>query len=212
MSASPEIPHITEALHWDDTDPATGRWWLSRARDASVGSSRDFFIAQDDMTDSLIGLLRVPPESHYTVLAAAFLDKFESRAAAAAAVKHDIAAVLARGETANEVFRGLRYWRFIRVVTVARKNLPFVLLGLGAGALLGLVVALFAVWTGFVGWPIVAAGVALGAAAGVLLKIAVEAYRAKAVAGPWGRFAIIMLGAIVGAGATAAGTLVLFWH
>jgi hypothetical protein len=212
LSASPDSPHIAEALHWDDADPATGRWWLSRARDAGAGASRDFFIAEDDMTDALLGLLRVPPESHYTVLAAAFLDKFESRAAAAAAVKDDIAAVLAHSEKAKDVFRALRRWRFIRVLTVARKNFPFALLGLVAGALLGLAVALFAVWTGFVGWPIVAAGVALGAAAGVLLKIAVEAHRAKAVAGPWGRFAIIMLGAVVGAGATAAGTLVLFWH
>ncbi|MCC6914003.1 MAG: hypothetical protein IT566_09905 [Rhodospirillaceae bacterium] len=202
----------THALDWEDSDPASGRWWISRARDVTEGAARDFFVAEDDMTDALLGLLRVPPQSHYTVLAAAFLDRFESRAAAAAAVKDDIANALAHGDKARSVAGALRTWRVIRVVTIARKNLPFVLLGLAAGALLGLAVALFTVWTGFVGWPIVAAGIALGAATGFLMKLAVEAYRAKAVAGPWGRFAIIMLSAIAGAGLTAGGALVLFWH
>lgn len=202
----------THALDWEDSDPASGRWWISRARDVTEGAARDFFVAEDDMTDALLGLLRIPPQSHYTVLAAAFLDRFESRAAAAAAVKEGIANALAHGDKARSVARDLRTWRFIRVATIARKNLPFVLLGLAAGALLGLAVALFTVWTGFVGWPIVAAGIALGAATGFLMKLAVEAYRAKAVAGPWGRFAIIMLSAIAGAGLTAGGALVLFWH
>jgi hypothetical protein len=164
------------------------------------------------MTDTLIGLLRVPPESNYTVLAAAFLDRFESRSAAAAALKGDVSSALGRGDRADEVRRSLRSWRFVRAATIARKNLPFLLIGLGAGAVLGLAVALFAVWTGLVGWPIVAAGIALGAAAGYFLKMAVEVTRAKAVAGPWGRFAIIMLGATVGAGLTVAGALMLFWH
>lgn len=200
------------ALEWEDSDPASGRWWISRARDVTEGAARDFFIAEDDMTDALLGLLRVPPQSHYTVLAAAFLDRFESRAAAAAALKDDVANALSHNAKAKAVASALRIWRVIRVATIARKNLPFVLLGLAAGALLGLAVALFAVWTGFVGWPIVAAGIALGAAAGFLMKLAVEAYRAKAVAGPWGRFAIIMLSAIAGAGLTVGGALVLFWH
>jgi hypothetical protein len=200
------------ALDWEDSDPASGRWWIARARDVTEGAARDFFVAEDDMTDALLGLLRIPPQSHYTVLSAAFLDRFESRAAAAAAVKRDIANVLSHGDKAEGVAGALRTWRFIRIATIVRKNFPFVLLGLAAGALLGLAVALFAVWTGFVGWPIVAAGIALGAATGFLMKLAVEAYRAKAVAGPWGRFAIIMLSAIAGAGLTVAGALVLFWH
>jgi len=212
LSALDESHARAQALDWEDSDPASGRWWISRARDVAEGAARDFFIAEDDMTDALLGLLRVPPQSHYTVLAAAFLDRFESRAAAAAAVKDDIADALSHGERARGVARALRAWRFIRVATIARKNLPFVLLGLAAGALLGLAVALFTVWTGFVGWPIVAAGIALGAATGFLMKLAVEAYRAKAVAGPWGRFAIIMLSAIGGAGLTVGGALVLFWH
>lgn len=212
MSALDENHALAQALEWEDSDPASGRWWISRARDVTEGAARDFFVAEDDMTDALLGLLRVPPQSHYTVLAAAFLDRFESRAAAAAAVKADIASALSQGAEARGVASTLRTWRLIRVATITRKNLPFVLLGLAAGALLGLAVALFAVWTGFVGWPIVAAGVALGAATGVLMKLAVEAYRAKAVAGPWGRFAIIMLSAIAGAGLTVGGALVLFWH
>jgi hypothetical protein len=178
----------------------------------SAAGARDFFIAEDNMTDALIGLLRVPPQSHYTVLAAAFLDRFESRAAAAAALKEDVAAALTQTDQAGAVRRALLRWRVVRIATVLRMNFPFLLLGLCAGALLGLAVALFAVWTGFVGWPIVAVGVVLGASAGFLLKMAVEAYRAKAAAGPWGRFAIIMLGAIVGAGVTAAGALLLFWQ
>ncbi|MGE3334261.1 MAG: hypothetical protein AB7I36_11505 [Rhodospirillaceae bacterium] len=212
MSALDESHALAHALEWEDSDPASGRWWISRARDVSEGAARDFFIAEDDMTDALLGLLRVPPQSHYTVLAAAFLDRFESRGAAAAALKDDVANALSQGEKAHGVASALRKWRIIRIATIARKNLPFVLLGLAAGALLGLAVALFAVWTGFVGWPIVAAGVALGAATGFLMKLAVEAYRAKAVAGPWGRFAIIMLSAIAGAGLTVGGALVLFWH
>jgi hypothetical protein len=205
------------ALAWEDADPAAGRWWISRARDTSTGAARDVFIAEDDITDALIGLLRMPPESNYTVLAATFLDRFESRAAAAAVLKDDVLSALlglrdGQSERSAEVRRSLRRWRFIRLGTIARKNLPFLLLGAAAGALLGLAVALFAVWTGLVGWPIVAAGIALGAAAGYFLKMAVEVSRAKAVAGPWGRLAITMLGATVGAGVTVAGALMAFWH
>lgn len=201
-----------QALQWEDADSKAGRWWIARARGIGASGARDFFIAEDDMTDALIGLMRIPPQSHYTVLAAAFLDRFESRAAAAAALKDEVAAALAPGDRAAGVAAALRRWRVIRIATIARKNLPFLLIGMGAGALLGFAVALFAVWTEFVGWPFVAAGVVLGAAAGYFLKMMVEAYRAKAVAGPWGRFAIIMLGAILGAGVTAAGALMRFWH
>jgi hypothetical protein len=212
LTATSETHALSPGLKWEDADPAAGRWWFARARDVSAAGARDFFIAEDNMTDALIGLLRVPPQSHYTVLAAAFLDRFESRAAAAAALKEDVAAALTQTDQAGAVRRALLRWRVVRIATVLRMNFPFLLLGLCAGALLGLAVALFAVWTGFVGWPIVAVGVVLGASAGFLLKMAVEAYRAKAVAGPWGRFAIIMLGAIVGAGVTAAGALLLFWQ
>lgn len=208
MPAETEV----QTLSWEDSSPAAGRWWLARARDMSTGAARDVFVAEDDMTDALIGLMRVPPQSHYSVLAAVFLDRFESRAAAAAALKDDVAAALGQGERAAGVRTALRHWRASRIATIARKNFPFLLLGLGAGALLGLMVALFAVWTEVVGWPFVVAGVALGATAGFLVKMMVEAYRAKAVAGPWGRFAIIMFGAVIGAGATAGGTLLRFWH
>ncbi|MGE4061959.1 MAG: hypothetical protein AB7E79_01195 [Rhodospirillaceae bacterium] len=202
-------PH---ALTWEDADPADGRWWLARAREVTSAGVRDFFIAEDDMTEALLGLLRVPPQSHYTVLAAAFLDRFESRAAAAASLKQDVSAALTQTDKAAAVRRALLYWRTVRVATILRQNLPFILLGLCGGMVLGLSVALFAVWTEFVGWPMVAAGVVLGAAAGVLLKMAVENYRAKAVAGPWGRFAVAMLGVIVGAGVTAVGALFRFWQ
>jgi len=205
------------ALAWEDADPTAGRWWISRARDTRTGAPRDVFIAEDDMTDALIGLLRIPPESNYTVIAATFLDRFESRAAAAAVLKGDVLSALpgigdGRSGRSAEVRRSLRRWRTVRLGTIARKNLPFLLLGAAAGALLGLAVALFATWTGLVGWPIVAAGIALGAAAGYFLKAAVEVTRATAAAGPWGRFATIMLGASLGAGVTVAGALTAFWH
>ena len=185
---------------------------MSRARDTSQGATRDVFIAEDDMTDALVCLLRIPPQSHYTVVAAVFLDRFESRGVAADALKEDVPHVLWRTAESAAVHSALRRWQIIRFAAIARGNLPFLLLGLSAGVLLGIAVALFSVWTEFVGWPIVAAGIVMGAAAGFLLKMAVEAYRAKAVAGPWGRFAIIMLGAIIGAGAAAGGGLLLFWH
>lgn len=185
---------------------------MSRARDTGAEAPRDVFIAEDDMTDALIGLMRVPPQSHYTVLAAVFLERFESRAAAMDALKRDVAVALAGGPVAIPVGDALRKWRFVRWMTIARKNFPFLLLGLVGGAALGLAVAMFAVWTGFVGWPFVVGGIVMGGAAGYLMKMFVEAYRAQAVAGPWGRFAIIMLGVILGAGATAAGTLINFWH
>jgi hypothetical protein len=206
--------HVRADLNWEDAAARSGRWWIARAKDVSSGVVRDFFIAEDDMTDSLIGLLRYPPQSHYTVLAATFLEGFESRAAASAALKSDMAAVLSGAETAEagRVRRALGIWRLRRAVTIGRKNLPFLLLGVLAGALLGVLIALFATSTGFVGWPMVAVGVVLGAATGPLLKLLVEHYRAKAVAGPWGRFAIIALGAIAGAGITAGGALLVFWH
>lgn len=199
-----------DVLDWEDADPAAGRWWIARARDPR--GARDFFIAEDDMTDALVGLYRVPPQSHYTVLAAAFLDRFDSRAAATAALKDDVRSALTQTDAAAAVRRALLRWRVIRIATVLRMNFPFLLLGFCAGASLGFAVSLFSLWSEFVGWPMVAGGIVLGAAVGYLLKVAVEAYRAKAVAGPWGRFAIIMLGVIAGAGTTAVGGLLYFWH
>ena len=185
---------------------------MSRARDNSQGATRDLFIAENDMTDALVCLLRVPSQSHYTVVAAVFLDRFESRGAAADALKEDVPHVLWPTPESAAVQSALWRWRLIRFAAIARGNLSFLMIGLSAGVLLGIAVALFSVWTEFVGWPIVAAGIVIGAAVGFLLKMAVEAYRAKAVAGPWGRFALIMLGAIIGARTAGGGGLLFFWH
>lgn len=201
-------------LQWEDAPSGAGRWWLARARTVHDGIVRDVFIAQDDMTDSIVGLLRFPPQARYAVLAAVFLETFESRAAACDALKSDLAAVVLRTNAPEtvRVRKDLLRWRLIRVATMGRRNLPFLLLGLVAGVLLGLAVSAFAVSTGFVGWPMVAVGVVLGAATGPLLKLLVDHFRLGAAAGPWGRFAIIMLGAAIGASATAATALFHFWN
>lgn len=201
-------------LQWEDAPSDAGRWWLARARTAHDGIVRDVFIAQDDMTDSLVGLLRFPPQARYTVLAAVFLEAFESRAAARDVLKSDLATVVLRAgalET-GRVRKDLVRWRLMRAGAIGRRNLPFLLLGLVAGVLLGLAISAFAVSTGFVGWPMVAVGVVLGAATGPLLKLLVDHFRFGAAAGPWGRFAIIMLGAAIGASVTAATALFHFWN
>lgn len=209
-TAQPSEIHV----QWEDPPLGAGRWWLARARVSYDGIVRDLFIAQDDMTDSIVGLLRFPPQARYSVLAAVFLEAFESRAAASDALKSDLAMVALRAgapET-GRVRKDLLRWRLMRAGAIGRRNLPFLLLGLVAGVLLGLAVSAFAVSTGFVGWPMVAVGVVLGAATGPLLKLLVDHFRFGAAAGPWGRFAIIMLGAAIGASATAATALFHFWN
>ncbi len=197
-------------LIWEDAEPCADRWWSARAREIGAGG-REFFIAEDDFTDSFLALMLRPGRTRFTVVAAVFLDRFESRAASAAALKAELARWLAapqRPLIAWPVWR----WRLIRILTVIRRNALFALVGIVAGAVLGLAVALFALSSGLVGWPMVVAGVAIGALSGPLLRRLVERHRAKAVAGPWGRFAIITICAMAGAAITAGGMLYLFAH
>lgn len=74
----------------------------------------------------------------------------------------------------TRVKRGLRSWRVLRFREHVRRNLPFLFLGFCVGMLLGLAVVMFTLSTGFSGWPVVAAGVVLGAAIGPLLKMLVD--------------------------------------
>ena len=164
------------------------------------------------MTDALIGLLRVPPQSRYNVLAVVFLSRFDSHAAATSALKANVVEALSPAKNRAGVRGALLQWRAAHAAAILRKNFPALLLGLAGGTLLGLAVAFFALWTNLVGWPIVAAGVVLGAAAGYLLKLTAEVFRGAVAPEPWVRFAVLMLGTVAGAGITAAVALLLFWH
>jgi len=84
------------------------------------------------------------------------------------------------------------------------------------GGLLGFAVAMFAVSSGLVGWPMVLAGVFIGASAGTFLKFVADRKPSEgaspALAGSWGRFAVVTIAAMIGAGIGSGGVLMLFWN
>src|SRR5687768_17198116 len=112
MSASLHAP----LLAWQDADASPGRWWIARARDTSTREIRDFFIAEDDLTESFVGLMRRPSGTSYDVLAVAYLDRFESRAAALECLKQALgnAAAGPAASTSGAVWR----WRALRAVKI----------------------------------------------------------------------------------------------
>lgn len=193
-------------LIWEDEPAGSNAWWLSRAQAGGL----QLFIATDPLTASLLCLGRssVRPD-HYDVLAIVVERATDGRAASLEEAKQ--AAARKASDPMADVGRSVLTWRIDRAFRLALNQVPLALAALAVGALLGLAVGLFAVSTALVGWPMLAAGIFIGAASGPLLKLLIDR-RLRSVLGPWGRFWVATLSAFTGALITAGGLLGLFWQ
>jgi ABC-type enterobactin transport system permease subunit len=132
---------------------------------------------------------------------------------AVALVKEQIAAWVMAPEDFAARARVSR-WRRRRSWVIAQTNLPLALGAFVIGGLLGFAVAMFAVSSGLIGWPMILAGVFIGASAGAFLKFIADKKSASgspALAGSWGRFAVVTTSALIGAGVISGTVLTFFW-
>ncbi|MSO73214.1 MAG: hypothetical protein EXQ84_06340 [Rhodospirillaceae bacterium] len=198
-------------LIWEDEGPTSERWWISGARETVAGDRRDFFIAEDDVTEVLVCVMLPQHARRYHILSIVNLADHLSQDRALAAAKAVVAACI---EAPNDpVTRQLvQRWRLRRFTTNVWRNLPLALGGFALGGVLGFLVAMFAVSSALVGWPMMAVGLMIGAGAGPVLKYVVDRNAAKAALGPWGRFATATIAAMLGAAVFAGGVFTLFWN
>lgn len=201
-------------LIWEEAEPddAPGgdRWWLARAHDEIAGGMRDFFIAEDDISGYLLGVVRPRRSGGFKVIAAIALSEVVHMSDGVALVKDQVTGWLVTPKepaTRSQV----RRWRRRRNWVIARDNFPLAFFGFLVGAALGLVIALFAVSSGLVGWPMLASGILLGAGGGWLLKRLAD-LRPHALPGSWGRFAVVMIAAMLGTAISAGSVFTLFWN
>jgi len=199
-------------LIWEDEDANSDRWWRARARESGAAGRRDFFIAEDDVTNVLVCVLLPHGARRYHVLSIIPLDEYVHVSEAMAAAKATVVEWLnAPHEPAMRQI--VQRWRLLRGLTMIWRTVPLVLAGLGVGGVVGSLVAIFAVTSNLIGWPMLAIGVVLGAAAGPLLKFLIDRRSAAAtVSGPWKRFATVTIAAIVGATIFAGAIFTLFWN
>jgi hypothetical protein len=206
-------PTINSAfLIWEDEDPGSDRWWITRAREASAAGRRDFFIAEDDLTNVLVCVMLPERARRYHIITVIFLGEFAARSDALSAAKTAVVDWLDAPH--DPVTRQIvQRWRLLRLSKTIWRNLPLALAGFAIGGALGLMVAVFAVSSGLVGWPMLLAGLVIGAGAGPALKYLIDRRSAAAtVSGPWGRFALVTIAAIMGAAVLAGGVFTLFWN
>jgi hypothetical protein len=197
-------------LIWEEAEPDGERWWLARAHDEDNGDIRDFFIAEDDISGYLLGVVRPRRSGRFKVAAAVLLSDTISRNDAVATIKEQMTTWLVEPHAAA-TRRVVQQWRRRRSWNIAWGNFPLASTAYLIGALLGLIVALFAVSSGLVGWPMFVAGLLIGAGAGSVLKYIADR-RPPALPGSWGRFVLVIVAAILGAATTAGGVLTLFWN
>ena len=210
-------------LIWEDADPdptpGVERWWLARAHDETNVGIRDFFIAEDDVSGYVVGIVRPRPmagvaNASFKVIAATLLSEAIHVADAVSIVKDQVTGWLATpGEIAT--LRLVGRWRRHRAWVIARVNSPLAAGAFSIGAFLGFAVAMFAVSSGLVGFPMLVTGLLIGAVAGWCLKLIADhkpdAPTSPALAGSWGRFAVVTVAALVGAGLASGSILTLFW-
>ncbi|MEQ9449714.1 MAG: hypothetical protein RLN70_12555 [Rhodospirillaceae bacterium] len=195
---------------WEDEEPGSARWWLARAHDASE-KRRDFFIVEDDLAGFLVGVMRLAPSSRYRVVAAVLSEEHEDKSHALLAAKSAVTSWLASPK-ASGARRNVWRWRRARWSKLIWKHLPIAFAGFAVGAVLGLLVGVFAVTSGLVGWPMLVAGLIIGAGAGPALRYLVDRHPRHAPAGPWTRLAVITAAALIGAALSAGGVFALFWE
>jgi hypothetical protein len=197
-------PNITDLI-WEDEPHESQAWWLTRTRCGDL----QVFIVSDQLTTSLLCLSRSGARPNaYDVLAVIPELLYPNRLAAVVAAKHGVAIKMSNPQA--EIGRPISAWRFTRGLKMALNQAPLAATAFLLGALLGLAVALFAISTSMIGWPMLAVGIIIGAASGPLLKLLVDR-RFKSLLGPWGRFWVATLSAALGAFAAAGGLLTLFW-
>jgi hypothetical protein len=215
--AAPE-PHTPPAadgdeppiLIWEDESPGSPHWWLARAHHGP----RQFYIAYDELTAHLVSVERLATGAGFAAIAVAAAgsgqggDVAEALQAAKRATA-DAVAGASSGARATER-AALRAWRLRRALALMRRQAPLAATAFLVGALLALAVALFAVSTDLVGWPMLAVGIAIGAGSGLVLRW-LSMRRLAPDLGPWSRLALAMCAAGAGAAAAAGGFLALFW-
>jgi hypothetical protein len=198
------VPEVADLI-WEDEPSGSSAWWLSRSRAGDL----QIFIAADQLTSSLLCLGRSSVRSDdYDVLLVIAERNYATLTDAVTAAKQKIAAKVA--DPLSDMGRTVLSWRIERGWRLALNQMPLAVAALALGALLGLAVALFAVSTELVGWPMLVTGIVIGAASGPLLKFLIDK-RFKSQLGPWGRFWVATFSAAVGALAAAGGLLTLFW-
>jgi hypothetical protein len=201
-------------LIWEEAEPdadAGGdRWWLARAHDELDGGVRDFFIAEDDISGYLLGVVRPRRSGSFNVIAATPLSEAVHVSDALTVVKDQVAGWLVEPRESS-TRSWVRRWRRRRSWVITRDNFPLAFSGFLVGAVMGLVISLFAVSSGLVGWPMLVSGIFIGAGAGWLLKRLAD-LRPKALPGSWGRFGVVMAAAIFGTALSAGSIFTLFWN
>lgn len=213
---SPSVPPAL--LVWEDADPqlhpAGERWWLARAHDATEDGVRDFIIAEDDITGYLVGLVRPRDITTFKVIAATQLSDAVHYADAIIDIKDQVAGWLITPRY-SATLRFVRRWRWRRFWVIALANLPLAMAAFFIGGVLGIVITLVGVSSALVGWPMPVAGLLIGAGAGWALKFIADrkssAGASAALAGSWGRFAVVSVAAVVGAGLGSGAAMTLFW-
>ncbi|MHB1206649.1 MAG: hypothetical protein ACYCZX_13850 [Rhodospirillaceae bacterium] len=197
-----------QLLFWEDEAAGSGRWWLARARETVAEGRIDYFIAEDDLTSTLVAVALAPRARSYRVIAVAPFNDDIGLLEALDSLKAAVA-----GKTARP--GGIRWpvhgWRLLRFASLLRRDLPLALAGLAGGAALGLAVAFVAGSSRFSGWPLVLAGLAIGATAGPGLKHLVDRNVGAAYPRPWARFAVTLVAAITGATLAAGIVLTMYW-
>lgn len=215
--------NVPPFLIWEDAEPepapGTTHWWLARAYDTSAAAGpRDFFIAEDDISGYVLGVVRPRGEdaaqSEFRVIAAILRSEVLHLADAVALLKEQIAGWLVAPRE-DGVRLGVGRWRRRRRWIIARTNFPLAAAAFFIGAFLGFAVAMFAVSSGLVGYPMLVAGLSIGAIAGWCLKLIADRKphhdESPALVGSWGRFAVVTLSALLGAGLGSGIILTLFW-
>ncbi len=192
-------------LIWEDEEPGSEQWWLARAHE-SDNASRDFFIAEDDLTGYLVGIVRRDNSSSYKVISATPISSGQDTLSFVSSAKAAVTLWVSTGER-EHVWR----WRLARWLKLTWLQTPIAFAGFVVGGLLGLIFGFFAVSSGIVGWPMLAAGLAIGAGAGPALKFLVDRRPKQPVVGPWVRFVVVTLSASAGAAVSAGGVFALFW-
>jgi hypothetical protein len=198
------VPDLVDLI-WEDEPVGSQAWWLSRSRSGDL----QLFLVADPLTSSLLCLTRsgARPNDYDMLLVMPDVDVIHQSNPV------DLAKIAVAQKIAHPgqlIGRGVIRWRLQRVAKLALNQLPLAIISFAAGAALGLAVALFAVSTAMVGWPMLVIGIVLGAASGPLLKFIIDR-RFKSLLGPWGRFWVATGAAAAGAVIAAGGMLALFW-
>ncbi len=216
-------------LAWEDAefqDESANGWWLARAVDAA--GARDYFIVEDKVAGSLVGVARPRQGGNFKVIAATVFSEGDGRAghlvAALALTKEQVSGWwIAPREDALRRALGWNVlrWRLRRAWLIARANFSLAMGAFTIGVVLGFAVAMFAVSSGADNLPILIVGVVTGTVAGTILKLIADhkptpretgQHTSAVLSGSWERFAVVSLAALIGAGIASASVLVTFWY